>query len=406
MPNFKKNFDYSALGLYILLVLIGILCIYSASTTKVGDQITTNNFFLKQLLFFGVSFGVLVCLIYIPLPIIEAFYLPGYVFSVILLILVLFMPVINGSHRWFPLGGLSFQPSELAKLTMILIVSKAISKPHMQEIEILWKGLVLTLIPISLILIEPDFGTTIVYWIILLGMYAAAGIPFVYLLMIISPILSVIFAFNNIIYVLFVLFMIVFIHKKGIMWPINALLNIINLMIFFLIPVIWNGFKPYQQNRILTFINPNHDPLGTGYQVIQAKIAIGSGGLYGKGFLLGTQKNMDFLPEKHTDFIFSVIGEEFGFWGAGLLILLYLVFLTKLIKNIDKIFVKDRKIAAVGIISYLAFQFFVNIAMNIGIMPTTGVPLPFISYGGSNLLINTIAIGLILKYRLEKGLLK
>jgi rod shape determining protein RodA len=177
-------------------------------------------------------------------------------------------------------------------------------------------------------------------------------------------------------------------------------------MIFFLIPVIWNGFKPYQQNRILTFINPNHDPLGTGYQVIQAKIAIGSGGLYGKGFLLGTQKNMDFLPEKHTDFIFSVIGEEFGFWGAGLLILLYLVFLTKLIKNIDKIFVKDRKIAAVGIISYLAFQFFVNIAMNIGIMPTTGVPLPFISYGGSNLLINTIAIGLILKYRLEKGLLK
>jgi rod shape determining protein RodA len=179
-----------------------------------------------------------------------------------------------------------------------------------------------------------------------------------------------------------------------------------NLAIFFIIPIIWGGFKPYQQNRILTFINPNHDPLGAGYQVIQAKIAIGSGGLYGKGFLLGTQKNMDFLPEKHTDFIFSVIGEEFGFWGAGLLLLIYAFFLTKLIKNIDKINIKDRKIASVGIISYLAFQFFVNIAMNLGIMPTTGVPLPLISYGGSNLLINTIAIALILKYRLEKSHLK
>ncbi len=406
MANFRKNFDYLGMVLYVLLVLVGIFCIYTASTTKVGDELTTNMFYLKQTAFFVISFIALLVIIYTPLPLIEAFYIPGYILSILMLVLVLFMPRINGSHRWFALGPLSFQPSELAKLTMILMISKVISKKHMPETEILLKGLIPAIIPIFFILIEPDFGTTIVFWVILFGMYAAAGVPFVYLLMIISPILSVLLSFNNILFILFILILIIYIHKRGIAWPINAILNIVNGVIFFMIPVIWNGFKPYQQGRILTFLNPNHDPLGAGYQVIQAKIAIGSGGLYGKGFLLGTQKNMDFLPEKHTDFIFSVIGEEFGLLGAGLLIILYTVFLTKLIKNIDKIIVRDRKIACVGIICYLAFQFFVNIGMNIGIMPTTGVPLPFISYGGSNLLVNTIAVGLILKFRLEKGLLK
>ncbi len=406
MANFKKNFDYYGLALYILLVFVGIFCIYTASSTKVGDELTTNMFYLKQSIFFVVSFVALLVIIYTPLPLLEAFYIPGYILSLLMLVVVLFMPKINGSHRWFILGPLSFQPSELAKLTMILIVSKVISKRHITEVEILWKGLIPAVLPILLILIEPDFGTTIVFWVILFAMYAAAGVPVVYLLMIISPILSVFLSFNNILFILFIISLIVFIHRKGIMWPINALVNLVNIVIFFIIPIIWSSFKPYQQGRILTFLNPNHDPLGAGYQVIQAKIAIGSGGLYGKGFLLGTQKNMDFLPEKHTDFIFSVVGEEFGLWGAGLLIIIYTVFLIKLIKNIDKIIVRDRKIASVGIICYLAFQFFVNIGMNIGIMPTTGVPLPFISYGGSNLLINTVAVGLMLKFRLEKGLLK
>jgi rod shape determining protein RodA len=165
---------------------------------------------------------------------------------------------------------------------------------------------------------------------------------------------------------------------------------------------LWGSLKPYQQNRILTFIDPTRDPLNTGYQVIQAKIAVGSGQIFGKGFLGGTQKNMNFLPEHHTDFIFSVIAEEFGFIGSVLLLLVFFYFFLRIVKNITRSQIKERRIAMAGIFGFLFFQVVINIGMNIGLMPTTGIPLPFISYGGSNLLINSISVALILKYSQDK----
>jgi len=168
--------------------------------------------------------------------------------------------------------------------------------------------------------------------------------------------------------------------------------------------VFWNSLKDYQQNRIITFFNPMHDPLGAGYQVIQAKIAIGSGQLFGKGFLMGTQKNMNFLPEHHTDFIFSVVGEEFGFVGTSLLLLLFFLFFNRIIYLIKFVNKKEYKIAISGIFGYLLLQTFINIGMNVGVLPTTGIPLPFISYGGSNLLINSFAVAMILKYSVYKVL--
>jgi rod shape determining protein RodA len=181
-------------------------------------------------------------------------------------------------------------------------------------------------------------------------------------------------------------------------------LGVINSFIAVLTPVIWNGLKPYQQNRILTFIDPLRDPFGAGYQIIQSKIAIGSGGIWGKGLLMGTQKNLKFLPEHHTDFIFSVIGEEFGFFGCLIVLTLFFLFLYSLVRNIRKLKRNEAYYGAIGIVAYLAFQVFVNIGMNVGVVPTTGIPLPFISYGGSNLLINVMAVALILKYYNERSI--
>ncbi|HNQ43694.1 MAG TPA: FtsW/RodA/SpoVE family cell cycle protein, partial [Candidatus Cloacimonadota bacterium] len=189
-------------------------------------------------------------------------------------------------------------------------------------------------------------------------------------------------------------------------WVAITVAAIINAFIAMIMPVLWMGMKNYQQDRILTFLDPTRDPLGAGYQIIQAKIAIGSGALAGKGWLMGTQKNMNFLPEHHTDFIFSVIGEEFGFVGSILLLFVFAIFFGRIIYAISQIKVRERKIASSGILAYLMFQSFINIGMNIGLVPATGIPLPFISYGGSNLLINSISVGVIMKYLNERGFIK
>jgi len=170
------------------------------------------------------------------------------------------------------------------------------------------------------------------------------------------------------------------------------------------VPFVWSSLKTYQQNRIITFINPLHDPFGAGYQIIQAKIAIGSGGWLGKGFLMGSQKNLQFLPEHHTDFIFSVIGEELGFFGCMFFLIIYFLFLLRLISNITRMKRKFMFYAGVGIAANLMIMMFVNVGMNLGIVPATGIPLPFIAYGGTNLLFNTLAVGLVMKFSARKSL--
>jgi rod shape determining protein RodA len=402
----SKNFDWTLLALLAILLFMGVFAIYSASTTKIGDTYNIKNFWWKQAAFVVLALLMLYFLFRIPYAIVDLLIVPGYIFSMLTLILVLFLPAINGSHRWIQLGFLHFQPSEMAKLFTILVVAKVISKPYMPELSILLRGFLFTLIPVGLILIEPDFGTTIVFLVSLLAIYAAADIPLVYLLLIISPVLSIITSFYLLIFLIFILLFIYLLIKYHLSWVGIAIAVVINVFISLITPFIWQGLKTYQQNRILTFLDPTLDPLGAGYQIIQAKIAIGSGSILGKGFLLGTQKNMNFLPEHHTDFIFSVIGEEFGFIGSSILLFFFFLFLWRLSKSIGKLNVRERKIAAAGIMAYLSFQIFINIGMNIGVVPTTGIPLPFISYGGSSLLINTLAVGMVMKYILERGFMK
>ncbi len=400
----NKKFDLQLFLAWFFLVSFGVISIYSASVTTLADYVEINNFWLKQLVFFIIVIPVMYLVLKIPYYIIDHLIIPGYLFSILLLLIVLFTPEINGSHRWINLGGFNLQPSEFAKLLTILTIAKTISRPQLSEIKIITYGLLVNIVPVALIMLEPDFGTTLVFWVSLISMYLAAGIPFTYLFLMISPIIALsLVILSPIASLAFICLFAFILYKWKFNWLIQCLSFISNVFASILF---WQILKPYQISRILTFIDPTRDPLGAGYQVIQAKIAIGSGGLYGKGFLNGTQKNLDFLPEHHTDFIFSVIGEEMGFIFSAFLLLLFFFLLWRIIKSIDKILVPERKIASVGIFTYILFQVFVNIGMNIGIVPTTGVPLPFISYGGSNLMINSLSIAFIQKYLVEKGFLK
>lgn len=402
----RKKFDYTLLALMILLIFLGCIAIYTASSTLIGGQMSTQNYWWKQIIFSVLAIAAVAGLLYLPMPIFELLVLPAFILNLLLLIAVLFTPAVNGAHRWFSLGGINLQPSESAKLLSILVVARYISKEGLNEYKQLAYGLCIMLLPISFIMLEPDFGSTLLYWAALLAMLIAADMPLFLVLLLISPVVSVIASIHWIAILFWGMLLIYLLLRSRLSWVTITVAGIVNVFISLIMPVFWMGLKDYQQNRILTFIDPTRDPLGAGYQIIQAKIAIGSGYLSGKGWLLGTQKNMNFLPEHHTDFIFSVIGEEFGFLGSIVLLTVFAIFFGRLIYSVGQLKVRERKVAASGIMAYLMFQSFINIGMNIGLVPATGIPLPFISYGGSNLLINSVSVAVVLKYLNERGFMK
>ena len=402
----RKKFDFVLFALFLLLIIVGCIVIFSASTTVIGKQIHLQNSWWKQILFAFLALGVIALLLRLPMPVFDLLVVPLYILNILALSLVFFTPAVNGAHRWFPLGGINYQPSESAKLLTILMVARIISKENLNEYRQILYGFLLTLLPVLLIMLEPDFGTTLVFWAALIAMLIAADVPLFYILLCISPIVSIISSVWLPAIPIWILILVILLLKAHLSWVAITVSGIINVFIALITPVFWMGLKDYQQNRILTFMDPTRDPLGAGYQIIQAKIAIGSGSVFGKGWLKGTQKNMNFLPEHRTDFIFSVLGEEFGFVGCMFLLLLFIAFFLRLIHNIGELKVRERKVATAGILAYLMFQTFINIGMNIGLVPATGIPLPFISYGGSNLLINSIAVGVVLKYLNERGFIK
>jgi rod shape determining protein RodA len=399
-----KNFSLSSLCLLMVLLIVGVFAIYTASTTKIGDEMDTQNYYQKQIFWIVLSLLLLVLIVRIPQQVIEVLIIPGYGFTILLLLVVLFMPEINGSHRWIGMGFANLQPSELAKLVTILLLAKLLSRPHQSDWQMIYSSFLVVIFPAMLILVEPDLGTSLTLFVSLFAMLLASPLPKFYLVIFLSPLISLIAIFSLPVFVVLLALFAWYLHRERVAPIIITFLGVINSFIAVLTPIIWNGLKPYQQNRILTFIDPLRDPFGAGYQIIQSKIAIGSGGIWGKGLLMGTQKNLKFLPEHHTDFIFSVIGEEFGFFGCLIVLTLFFLFLYSLVRNIRKLKRNEAYFGAIGIVAYLAFQVFVNIGMNVGVVPTTGIPLPFISYGGSNLLINVMAVALILKYYNERSI--
>jgi rod shape determining protein RodA len=356
-----QNFDWVLMLLLLFLAAISILNLYSA--TYAIREVGGSQVFAKQIYWFLIGFFVFLLMTTFNYYVLERFAYPVYFISIALLILVLFAgKVTSGSQRWLSLGPVSFQPSELAKIAILMVLAKFFSeKGGYREYRLrdLWQPFILIGIPAVLILREPDLGTAL-------------------LLVVVS----------------FSIMLFVKVHWKSLL--------ILMMSALALAPFIWFNLKEYQQMRILTFVRPDMDPLGSGYHINQSKIAIGSGLFWGKGFLKGTQTRLHFLPEQHTDFAFSVLAEEWGFVGVVILLLLYL-FLIVWGLNIAKDS-KDKfgSIMAVGIVAVVFWQVAINVGMVTGLLPVVGIPLLLFSYGGSSLISTMAALGLLMNISMRR----
>ncbi len=356
-----RDFDWLLLIIMFAIFAIGLTAIYSA--TKSRNLPFAESFLLRQLNWMGVGIVLLILSISISYQrfIDVAYILYGINVALLFLVLVLGHTAL-GAQRWFSIGGFAFQPSEFIKLSLILALSSYVStkKDAMAEFKNMIIPLMLLAIPFALVLLQPDLGTAILLIPIFLVIMAASGAKLKYL--------------------------------GGMI-----LIGLAGL------PLFWYFLRDYQRQRLLVFINPNIDPLGAGYTIIQSKIAVGSGGLFGKGWLNGTQNQLNFLPERHTDFIFSVIGEEWGFLGSIALVLMYFFIVKKAFNMVSRTSDLYGKTIASGIGVMIGLQVVINIAMTIGLMPVVGIPLPLVSYGGSSLIATVVAIGLLINVGIRRS---
>ena len=391
-----RDIDYLLLAATVATVLLGVTMIYSAA--YYSDSLIVQTAWSKQARYALVAIVLTLAVVYIPNKVIYGLAYPLYALGLLSLLAVLAWGTGGDAARWLSIGPLRTQPSEFAKLTTIIALARYLSDCSNEQINHA-RGflgtLLIALVPMAFIVRQPDLGTAISFGAPLFPMLYWAGMRRLFIFVILSPLLSVAFSFEPLwqgaapyLFAAFITGSSAAIHLlMRRLWFTLTMISV-NLSDHFL--------RQYQKDRIMTFLDPESDRLGAGWNIIQSKIAIGSGGLTGKGFLQGTQTKYEFLPAAHTDFIFSVAGEELGFIGA-LAVLALFFFLIARALHIGAI-AKNRfySLVAIGIASMLTFHVFVNVGMTIGVMPVTGLPLPFISSGGSSLMANLLAIGLLL----------
>lgn len=362
--KFLHRFEWVIPIIALVLSGIGLTLIYSA-TSPLGESGST--FLLKQLTWLSLG-GVLTALVLlVDYSILERWAPWIFVAIVVALIAVWAVgKVTAGSRRWIDLGLMRFQPSEFAKLAVVIILAKYFqhrtARGEPQPLELL-KPIGLLMIPTTLVLIQPDLGTAIVIFLVGSSMIVFAGMG-----------------------------------KKAMIWAAGILIVMIPLMIV-------TGDKillEYQKRRLTTFMNPDSDPLGAGYHIIQSQIAIGSGGIFGKGFLKGTQNQLMFLPVKHTDFIFSILAEEWGFIGCSVVLLLFAVLLLRGMSISGRAKDDFGTLLSFGCTIFLFWHVVINIGMVMGLMPVVGVPLIFLSYGGSSLLASFLAVSIIMNVGMRR----
>ncbi|MEO0079998.1 MAG: rod shape-determining protein RodA [candidate division WOR-3 bacterium] len=372
----------------LILAAIGLATIYSAAGTK---------YFTRQLLFLPVAAGVLVGSYFIPRRVIYGLTELGYLFTLILLVLVRIIGSGPGSHRWFMLGPVSIQPSELAKVTVVLMLAKYLSLKRNLTLSFrdLTLPVLITLIPALLVAVEPDLSTATIFPAALATMLYWQGLRPFHLLILFVPLISFAAGFSLYTWVPFFVILAVIAF-----WRTTLLRGLVCLAISsifgLLSPVVLSMMKEYQRARIRSFFAPWFDPHGMGWNAIQSQIAIGSGRFIGKGYLHGTQTRLGFLPNRHTDFIFSVFGEEFGLLGCLILLCLLGVLVHRFLTVARATRDQTGALICAGFAAIVGFQTFMNIGMLLGLLPITGITLPFMSYGGSSLVANFLMVGLVL----------
>jgi rod shape determining protein RodA len=361
-----KNFDWSILFVAVALSFIGIMTIYSATRPVLDAE--QQSYYLRQFYWLGLSLIGFVVVVSIDYRWYVKFAYVLFVLGIVLLIAVLLVGKKGmGAQRWIPLGFMSFQPSEFFKLFFVFALSRYLSgNDHIATLdlkELTKMILIFFVVPSVLILKQPHLGTVIILFLVFAFMVMVAGT-----------------------------------RKKIIV--VVVIIGIISLP--FIGNILWGGLKGYQKQRIIAFINPYADQYGVGYHIHQSKVSIGSGGFRGKGYLKGTQGPLRFLPERHTDFVFSVFAEEWGMSGSFVLFILYFYLIMKGFDTVRKARDPTGRYLALGVTFVFSLYFFINVGMALGMVPVVGVPMPFMSYGGTALLSNFLFIGILVNVRMRR----
>lgn len=394
--------DYGLIFVVLTLTLIGLIAIYSASYKVESPALKAN--FTRQILWFFISVIFMVIAIIVPPKAYQAAAYWFYFISIVLLILTLVLNRGSSVARWITFGPIRFQPAEFAKISVIIVLARFLSheKRNLNKLKDIAISFGLVLLPFLLIAKQPDLGTALVFLAVILPVLFWAGLPGFFLFIIIAPFIVMISSFNYYSYFLAMISIAIALlcFKRGLF--ISIFIMVLNIIVGIVTPLLWNHLHDYQKHRILTFLGLEMDPRGLSYQVIQSKVAVGSGGFLGKGILKGTQTQLRFLPEQHTDFVFSVIGEELGFIGSLFVMILFLILLLRGIYIASKVRNKFSSVMVIGVIAILGFHIIVNIGMTVGMMPVTGLPLPFLSYGGSFLIVCMTLMGIIINASIRR----
>ncbi len=385
----------------ILLSTIGLVALNSISHQNTS---ILHSPFYKQLFFlFLASFSFIFSFI-TPKYIIHKYAYIIYSIGVIIVILPFFGNTHAGTYRWLNIGlPFNFQPSEFAKIFSVIALSRYLSDNNIkiQNFSSILLPICIALLPAIIVLNQPDLGTCLVMFSIIFPMLYWAGARPFYLFLLIAPVLSILSAFNVFIFSIWAILVAIVIFYARIKIIAGVSYFFGNIFFGLFARPIWDMLNSYQQNRVLTFIYPEKDPLGAAYQIIQSKTAIGSGGIIGKGWGYGTQTHLKFLPVQESDFILSVIGEEFGFVMISFILLLFGYLLNNIIRNSFLSKDKFSSLILFGLASILLAHIFVNAAMTVGLIPVKGLPLPFISAGGTFLITSYIMIGLIMRFSIH-----
>ena len=353
-----ENIDWWLVLSLLAIMVLGFVNLYSASTAA------SFSFQWKQLQWYGAGLVIFTAVLLFDYRVLATYWVQIYLGTVLLLVLVLFVgKTVSGSQRWLSLGFFNLQPSEITKLLIIIAISSYFHEHEKDAYNLrdIIKPTLLVMVPVGLIYIQPDLGTAL----LILMIYAS----------------MVLFA--------------------RLTW--KTFIGIVTFVIA-MVPLAWKFMKPYQRRRVTTFLNPESDPFGSGWHVLQSKIAVGSGQIWGKGFMEGTQAQLNFLPEVHTDFAFSIWAEEWGFIGAIILIGIYFFFLVRCIRIAQEARDRFGAFLAFGITSMIFLQVVINVFMVLGLLPVVGIPLPLISYGGSSVITTLMGAGIILNIRMRRGM--
>jgi rod shape determining protein RodA len=394
--------DRQLVTVSVALVLFGLATLYSAGQTDVPTR--AAGVWHRQFIWFGIGIVAAWIIYHVSLRVLEWISPTLYAFSILLLGLALLVGTgagtAEGSHSWLSIGGHQIgQPSELAKVATVLMMARYLSsrKEPPRSLRDLIGPVLIVGVPCLMVLKQPDLGSAFVFVGIFFAMLFWAGVRPRMLFLLATPVISLLLAFNTLAWsVWIIVFVLILIAWRPYVWDWVVFLTA-NLAMGAIAMPLWNRLAPYQQNRLRTFLNPEADPRAAGYHAIQSRVAIGSGGWFGSGYTQGPQKRLAFLPEQHTDFVFSVVGEELGFVGVLVALGLFLALFLVLVRIARRATDSFSSLTVFGIVGLFFTHVFENVGMTVNLMPITGIPLPMFSYGGSFFIICSLCLGLALR---------